>query len=76
MNLTAWWDRFAGRARQTAQSRAGGLKVYNPAAQPAVDYSDRVDEILAKISREGEESLTDRERRTLAQASQHLNSTR
>ncbi len=76
MNLTSWWDRVAGRTRQAVDNNTGGLKVYDPGAQPALDYSERVDVILAKISRDGEASLTDHERRTLAQASQHLNSTR
>jgi len=37
-------------------------------AQAAADRERRVDEILAKISRQGADSLTSRERRTLEEA--------
>ena len=86
MNLTSWWDQVAGRTRTTRSASgesegevaAGGfnLRVYNPGSQPDISYADRVDEILDKISRDGEASLTDRERRILTQASEHLNRTR
>lgn len=75
MSLTGWWDRAAGRVSQTEFPKHD-LKIYRPAEQPEMDLSDRVDEILAKISRDGEESLTQRERRILAQASEQLNNTR
>ncbi|MEZ6128063.1 MAG: rhomboid family intramembrane serine protease [Planctomycetaceae bacterium] len=75
MNLTGWWDSFAGRARPVSLPKTN-LRVYNPGIQPDVDYSDRIDDILARISREGEGSLTDRERRVLTQASEHLKSHR
>ncbi|MDG1897035.1 MAG: rhomboid family intramembrane serine protease [Fuerstiella sp.] len=75
MNLTRWWDHFTGRL--TAAPKFGAnLKVYNPGSQPEVDYSAKIDNILAKISADGEASLTDRERRILKQASEHLKSTR
>ena len=76
MNLTSWWDRFAGRKQSSNSQESVGLRVYNPGTQPTADYSDRVDDILAKISQFGEASLTDRERRILTQASEHLNRSR
>lgn len=75
MRITRWWDIFAGRIKK-AELPKTGLKVYNPVDQPEVDYSSRVDAILAKISREGEASLTSRERRVLTEASQHMKSSR
>ena len=75
MNLTSWWDRFAGRVREVKPPRQN-IKLYNPGKQPEVDYSDRIDDILAKISREGEASLTARERRVLTQASEHIKTNR
>jgi membrane associated rhomboid family serine protease len=71
MRLSAWWDNFAGRLPSPRRSRKN-LKVFNPGTQPTVDMSEKVDEILAKISREGEASLTPRERKILTQASQNL----
>lgn len=76
MNLTGWWDKVAGRPKTEVKSTTVSLRVYNPEVQPEVNYSDKVDDILAKISRHGEASLTERERRILTQASEHLNSTR
>lgn len=75
MNLTRWWDQFAGRVKSARMPRHD-LRIYNPETQPEIDYSDRVDGILEKISREGEASLTNRERRILNQASEHLKSSR
>lgn len=75
MQLTRWWDEFAGRIKRPARNRSN-LKVYNPQNQPDVDLSDRVDEILEKISREGESSLSARERRILTQASEQLKNRR
>ncbi|APZ92066.1 rhomboid family protein [Fuerstiella marisgermanici] len=75
MNLTSWWDRFAGRTR-VPKLRRQNIKLYNPGTQPEVDYSVKIDDILAKISREGEASLTARERRILTQASEHLKTSR
>lgn len=48
------------------------LRVYSPddkAASKEEELSSKVDEILAKISRDGEESLTSKERKLLKQAS-------
>jgi hypothetical protein len=40
--------------------------------RPPVDMKRRVDELLEKISREGESSLTEEERRELEEASRRL----
>lgn len=78
MNLSSWWDRFAGRSLPTEKREdvGAGLRVFNPGFQPEVNYSERVDEILEKISREGRDSLTAREVRVLSQASEHLSGNR
>lgn len=75
MNLTRWWDDFAGRARKLDLPKTN-LRVYNPGIQPEIDDSDKIDDILAKISREGESSLTARERRILVNASDHMKNSR
>jgi hypothetical protein len=71
MRLTGWWDNFSGRMAARRKSR-GKLKLFSPPGQPDVDLSDQVDRILDKITREGEASLTDRERKILTQASKQL----
>lgn len=75
MRITRWWDAIAKQALQVELPKSD-LRVFNPIDQPEVDYSDRIDDILAKIHREGEGSLTDRERRVLSQASEHIKSSR
>ena len=75
MHLSRWWDDFRGRARKIDLPRTN-LRVYNPGVQPEIDNSNRIDGILAKISREGESSLNDRERRILVQASEHMKNSR
>ena len=75
MNLTMWWGNVAGRV-QVPKRRNPDIRVYNPGTQPEVDLSSKVDAILDKISREGEESLTERERRILTQASENLKNKR
>lgn len=72
MRFTAWWDRIVNRTSTGVRAKKSGLKVYNPSSQPDPDLSKRVDEILAKISEHGEESLTSRERRILRQASDQM----
>jgi membrane associated rhomboid family serine protease len=71
MRICLWWDSFAGRLPKFRRS-SKNLRVFNPEAQPAADISEKVDEILEKISREGEASLTARERNILTQASRKL----
>lgn len=75
MNLTAWWNQFAGRRKSPPVNRPN-LKVFNPGTQPKVNIEGRMDQILSKISADGEASLTERERRFLKQASQHLSTSR
>ena len=72
MRFTTWVDRLAGRASTSIRARKSGLKVYNPRTTPDPDLSAQVDRILAKISEQGEASLTDRERRILRQASDQM----
>lgn len=71
MRITHWWDLFAGRLPSLTRKKSG-LRVFNPGPTPEPDLSDKVDDILAKISREGESSLTARERHILTQASRQL----
>lgn len=71
MRLTDWWDRVAGRL-PSRKPKKPDIKVFNPQVQPESDMTERVDEILQKISREGETSLTSRERNILTQASRQL----
>lgn len=75
MRFTSWWDRIVGRV-QAQRGNKAGLRVFNPKSQPEPDLSKRVDEILTKISEQGEESLTARERRILRQASEQLKNRR
>lgn len=67
MRITRWWDQFAGRI--ATHRKRGKLRVFTEAPEPESNLSSQVDEILEKISREGEASLTSRERKILAQAS-------
>lgn len=69
MRITRWWDQFAGRI--TTRRRRGKLRVFTESPEPESNLSTQVDDILEKISREGEASLTSRERNILSQASRH-----
>ncbi len=71
MRLTRWWDQFAGRIA-TKRRANGKLKLFAPPTQPDANIDEQVDKILEKISREGEASLTTRERNILTQASKQL----
>ena len=71
MRLTRWWDQFAGRIATTRRAN-GKLKLFAPSTQPDANMDEQVDMILEKISREGEASLTTRERNILTQASKQL----
>ncbi|MCH2202896.1 MAG: rhomboid family intramembrane serine protease [Fuerstiella sp.] len=72
MRFSTWWDRVARRTSTRIKAGKSGLRVYNPKNQPESNLSDRVDAILAKISSQGEEALTERERRILRQASEQM----
>ena len=65
--LSSGWERFADRfgvwRRRVARP---SVRMYQP---PVDGFDDQVDAILEKISREGEASLTDRERELLMEAS-------
>jgi hypothetical protein len=67
MRITRWWDQFAGRI--ASRRKRGHLRVYTEVPEPESNLGSQVDAILEKISREGEASLTSRERNILAQAS-------
>ena len=67
MRITRWWDQFAGRI--ATRRRRGKLRVFKESPEPESSLSSQVDDILEKISREGEASLTSRERNILSQAS-------
>ena len=71
MNLTRWWDRFAGRIAMNRRNK-GKLKLFAPPAGGESNLDAQMDPILEKISREGEASLTARERNILIQASRKL----
>ena len=73
MNLSSFWDRLAGGRQVLAEQDVPTLTLFAPTQQPEQNLTGRVDEILAKISTDGEVSLTPRERRILSQASDQLN---
>jgi len=56
------WPKFPFRTKPR-------LRVHNPDKEPRPDLSAEVDRILEKIYREGEASLTSKERQTLEKAS-------
>lgn len=57
------------RVRRRVRTRAFGSPVILPFPRREVDLSERVDEILKKISEQGSDSLTDEEREILSKAS-------
>lgn len=64
---TILWYRLKGRARLRSRPK---VRIHEPAEPaPKENLDSQVDAILDKILREGEESLTDDERRTLSEAS-------
>jgi len=69
-NLTDFFEKFVspGKFKQLTKRRPK-LKIHNPGDQRSEKLDREVDEILAKISEQGEASLTDQERKTLAKAS-------
>ena len=71
MHLTRWWDNFAGRMAMKRRNK-GKLKIFAPPAATDSNLDAQMDPILEKISREGEASLTQRERNILIQASKKL----
>lgn len=71
MRLSGWWDQFARRAAMKRRNK-GKLKIFAPPSVTESSLEAQVDPILEKISREGEASLTARERNILIQASRKL----
>ncbi|MFN9717089.1 MAG: rhomboid family intramembrane serine protease [Planctomycetota bacterium] len=71
MNLSLGWDRIAGRVR-SRKKKPSGLRIFAPPDVPESRLAEQMDEILEKISRDGERSLTLRERNLLTQASRQL----
>jgi hypothetical protein len=71
MQLSRWWDNFAGRMAMKRRNK-GKLKIFAPPAATNSNLDAQMDPILEKISREGEASLTQRERNILIQASKKL----
>lgn len=77
--LYGWADRRisdlvpSGRPKFRMPRRKPKLRVFEP--EQREDLDKRVDEILAKIHEQGEASLTDRERRTLQEASRRYKKT-
>ena len=65
-NLTQWTDHLSAQMRSWHRPK---LHVHRPAEKQPGDLSEEVDRILEKIYREGEASLTTKERRTLETAS-------
>jgi membrane associated rhomboid family serine protease len=70
--LAGWsWPRMKRLVRTATTRRPENVRLYNPPQEgvPTPDLKSRVDEILAKISSQGESSLTDSERELLKEAS-------
>jgi membrane associated rhomboid family serine protease len=73
--LAGWsWPKMKRMVRTATARRPEDVRLYNPPeeAAPSPDLKVRVDEILAKISAQGESSLTDSEREILKEASRRF----
>jgi len=75
LRISDRWDQMLGRMKK-GRRNPQQLKVFKPATPPESDLQEKVDAILDKISREGESSLTDRERNILTQASRQFRQNR
>jgi membrane associated rhomboid family serine protease len=70
--LADWsWPQFKRAARMATKRRPEHVKLYEPPQEQVAtaDLNRRVDDILAKITAQGESSLTDAEREVLKEAS-------
>ena len=70
--LAGWsWPRMKRAVRTATARKPENVRLYSPPqeAAPTPDLKLRVDEILAKISAQGESSLTESERAILKEAS-------
>jgi membrane associated rhomboid family serine protease len=63
------WERLLGDGFRWPKFGRSRLRVHEPENEPPPNLSQRVDEILAKISEQGEASLSREERRILEDAS-------
>jgi membrane associated rhomboid family serine protease len=73
--LAGWnWPNMRRVVRTATKSRPENVRLYSPPqeAVPTPDLKLRVDEILAKISAQGESSLTESEREILKEASRRF----
>jgi membrane associated rhomboid family serine protease len=73
--LAGWsWPRVKRVVRTATARQPENVRLYNPPqeAVPTPDLKLRVDEILAKISQQGESSLTESEREILKEASKRF----
>ncbi|MBI3865567.1 MAG: rhomboid family intramembrane serine protease [Planctomycetia bacterium] len=70
--LAGWsWPKFKRLARTAMRRKPEHVRLYEPPQEtvPTADLGRQVDEILAKISAQGESSLTESEREILKEAS-------
>jgi rhomboid family protein len=70
--LAGWsWPQLRRLARTAARRKPDSVRIYEPPEErvPTPELSRRVDEILEKISAQGESSLTESEREVLKEAS-------
>ena len=70
--MAGWsWPRLKRLVKTTTTRKPDNVRLYKPpeASVPTPDLKLRVDEILAKISAQGESSLTEKEREILKEAS-------
>ena len=73
--LSGWsWPKMKRMVRTATTRRPENVRLYSPPQEtvPTSDLKLRVDEILAKISAQGESSLTDSEREVLKEASRRF----
>ncbi len=78
--LSTWWDRLpiSSKSQEWAPKRraAGSRTAAKPSPKPMpkadIELEIQLDDVLAKISREGRDSLTDEEVAVLNKASQHF----
>ena len=73
--LAGWnWPRMRRMARSLTKRKPESVRLYSPPDEsaPTTDLKLRVDEILAKISAQGESSLTESEREILKEASRRF----
>lgn len=73
--LAGWsWPKMKRMVRTATTGKPDNVRLYNPPEEPVPipDLKVRVDEILAKISAQGEASLTESEREVLKEASRRF----